>query len=99
MKTREISLVSLFCIKVKFDNNKNLMEYYNNNVNNISNDNLFDFLLTLIDEYDINYDYKGNVISEEPQPQSFGSRVMAYHLDFSPESCSKGIIYGFDYSL
>lgn len=101
---KEKSIQYFFDIKIvsgnrkKFNTCAELMDYYNKHVKDIPNDNLFNFLLTLVDSYDISYDFKGNIISEEIIPQKFLKNDMVdYQFDFSPESCSKGIVYKFYY--
>ena len=46
----------------RFNNSKELMDYFNTNIKNISNDNLYDFLLSLVNSIDNLYDYFGNIL-------------------------------------
>lgn len=82
----------------RFNNSKELMEYFNDKISNVPNEELFDFLLTLISDYYIVYDYNGNKITGEADPPEFTDEdIYAYYLDFSPESCKNGIINKFDF--
>lgn len=75
----------------RFNTSKELMDYFNTNIKNISNDNLYDFLLSLVVSDDRFYDYKGKLITSAPQKQypkleSYCSSI----VQFSMESCEIG---------
>lgn len=83
----------------RFDTVKELMDYFNFNINYISNDDLFDFLLSLIQYYNITYDHHGNIISEEPIIQYPDDPfVVSAIVDFTIESCKNGR-YRFNYDI
>ena len=83
----------------RFNTTKELMDYFNSNINFISNDNLFNFLLSLIQYYNISYDYNGNIISEEPIEQYPENLNMTSSIvDFTVESCKNGK-YRFKYDI
>lgn len=85
--------ISVFSTNRKsFKTPKDLMKYFNNNIKNISYENLYDFLLSLV-EYDSRlYNYKGEYRSN----MIFGRQFLleqpyAYNLEFTEESCMNGI--------
>lgn len=83
----------------RFNTDKELMDYFNSKINSISNDNLFEFLLSLIEYYDITYDHHGNIICEEPIEQfPKNSYVTSCIIDFTIDGCKKGE-YRFHYDL
>lgn len=83
----------------RFNNSKEIMDYFNSSINSVSNDNLFDFLLSLIEYYDITYDYHGNIICEEAIEQCpKDSYVSSSIVDFTIEGCGKGK-YIFNYDI
>ena len=83
----------------RFNNSKELMEYFNNNIKNISNDNLYDFLLSMVISEDRFYDYNGNYINTFIWDQcpllesSWDAKI-----DFNEDDCKKGI-YTFEYKV
>ena len=75
------------------------MNYFNSNIKNISNDKLFDFLLTLVCSYDKIYNYKGEFIRNhiiDMCPRN--ELVFSNKVDFNEEDCKKGI-YEFEYKI
>lgn len=99
-KIEYIFTVSIVSGKRKrFNTSKELMDYFNTNINNIPNEELFDFLLSLIQYYNITYDYNGNIISEEPIEQyPKNSYVTSSIVDFTIDSCKEGK-YRFNYDI
>lgn len=84
-----ISIVSTK--RKRFNTVKELMDYFNSNINSISKDDLFDFLLSLVQYYNITYDHHGNIINEEPVAQyPENSFVTSSIVDFNIESCRNG---------
>ena len=83
----------------RFNNSKDIMDYFNSKINSVSNDNLFEFLLSLMEYYDITYDYHGNIICEEPIEQCLkDSYIISSIIDFTIEGCKKGK-YTFNYDI
>lgn len=83
----------------RFNTSNELMDYFNDNIKFIKNEKLFDFLLSLIQYYNITYDHHGNIISEEPIEQyPKDSYVVSSIVDFTFESCKKGK-YRFQYDI
>lgn len=81
----------------RFNTCNELIDYFDSNIKSISNDNLFDFLLSLVESYNITYDYHGNIIAEEPIPQyPKDSIVVSAIVDFTINSC-KNNQYRFEY--
>ena len=82
-----------------FNTSKELMEYFNNNIKQISNEELFDFLLSLIKEYNMIYNYNGTlrytIISDQCPILEIG---YSSEIDFNEEDCKKGI-YVFKYEV
>lgn len=84
-----ISIVS--SNRKRFNSSNDIMDYFNSKIKFISNDNLFEFLLSLIENYNITYDYYGNIICEEPiQQYPKDSHVISSIVDFTIESCKNG---------
>lgn len=85
--------------RIIFNTFKDLSKYFNDNINNISNEELYDFLLSLVDNDTRFYDHNGNYLSNfifEQQPKldfTCGSEVY-----FNEEDCKKGI-YTFNYRI
>ncbi len=81
----------------RFNTSKELMDYFNTNIKNISNDNLYDFLLSLVESDRRLYDYKGNFISSEVSIQiPKDEYCIRSNVQFSMESCRNGE-YRFEY--
>lgn len=85
--------ISVFSTSRKnFNSPKELMDYFNSNIKNISNENLYDFLLSLVECDSRIYDYKGlyqnNLIFAR---QFLLEQPHAYDLSFTEESCVNGI--------
>ena len=81
----------------RFNTSKELMDYFNTNIKNISNDNLYDFLLSLVDSITVLYDYFGNILYTHIDDASpIEENVYYSKVDFNEEDCKKGI-YTFEY--
>ena len=81
----------------RFNTSKELMDYFNTNIKNISNDNLYDFLLSLVDSITVLYDYFGNILYTHIDDASpIEENVYYSKIDFNEEDCKKGI-YTFEY--
>lgn len=82
----------------RFNDCKELMDYFNSNIKNISNENLYDFLLSLVNSVDTLYDYFGNILYKDITGMNFKRSPLVYHsdIDFNEEGCKKGI-YTFNY--
>lgn len=90
-----ISVVS--CNRKRFNTSKELMEYFNNNINNISNDNLYDFLLSLVEYHNKVYDYTGKFLWSSIIEQTFlNEKIYDSNIDFDEEKC-KTQQYKFEY--
>lgn len=92
-----ISIVSTN--RKRFNTSKDLMNYFNTNIKNISNDELYDFLLSLVDSEDRVYDYNGNYITtfiNEQCPMLEG--CWSADIEFNEKDCKKGI-YTFNYHI
>ncbi len=74
------------------------MDYFNTNINNIDNNNLYDFLLSLVNSVDTVYDYNGNILYRTifNQQPLYESRYSS-EVQFNEEDCKKGI-YTFVYN-
>ena len=85
--------ISVFSTNRKsFKSPKDLMEYFNNNIKDISNENLYDFLLSLVECDTRLYDYKGKYKSNMIFGRQFlKDQQYAYNLEFTEESCMNGI--------
>lgn len=82
----EISIISTN--RKRFNTSKEIMEYFNTNIFNISNDNLYDFLLSLVESDDYVYDYEGNLLYHQIQDQSpILESGYSNDIDFDIESC------------
>ena len=81
----------------RFNTSKELMDYFNTNIKNISNDNLYDFLLSLVDSEVVLYDYNMNILYKYIEDTSPIKEDVYYSkVDFNEEDCKKGI-YTFEY--
>ena len=81
----------------RFNTSKELMDYFNTNIKNISNDNLYDFLLSLVNSISVLYDYFGNILYKYIDDASPVKENVYYSkVDFNEEDCKKGI-YTFEY--
>ena len=77
--------------RILFETADELMLYFKNNIDNVPNDNLYDFLLSLSDSNLLWIDYNGDIIKQSIQPQHpYGERVVAFNVDFTEESCKCG---------
>ena len=75
----------------KFNTSKELMDYFNINIKNISNDNLYDFLLSLINYDEYIYDYNGNLLDHFIEKQyPLLERLISAEVDFDEDSCKQG---------
>ena len=80
-----------------FNTSKELMDYFNSNIKNISNNNLYDFLLSLVTSDDYTYDYEGNLVDHSIEVQCPAlERVFSPNVEFDMESCEQGK-YTFEY--
>ena len=81
----------------RFNTSNELMEYFNNTIKNISNENLYDFLLSMVTHVDNLYNYKGEYISSYIWEQCpLLDPIWESNVDFNEEDCKKGI-YTFEY--
>lgn len=84
--------------RVRFNSSKELMNYFNNNIKNISNnEELYNFLLTLVQYDNRYYDYNAKLKGCEPVPQ-YPEQSLGCVVDFSYESCIRRGYYKFDYT-
>lgn len=85
--------------RIRFNTSGELMDYFNNNIDNISNDNLYDFLLSLVESDDYVYDYNGNfifnIINEQCPLLEY---IWDADVDFNEEDCKQGK-YTFEYRI
>lgn len=73
-----------------FNTSKELMNYFNLNIKNISNENLYDFLLSLVQWDGLSLDYKGNITGNcicEQYP--INEHIIISDVKFSEKSCKK----------
>ena len=82
--------------KQSFNTCKEVMEYYDNNIDNISNNDLYDFLLSLVDENIRHYSYTGELLENELFPVELKENVFSYTLDFDINYIKSGY-YRFEY--
>lgn len=83
--------------RIRFNTSKELMDYFNTNIKNISNDNLYDFLLSLVVSETLYFDYKGNLQSSEINKQlPVNENVLIARVYFTEEDCKNGK-YIFEY--
>lgn len=83
--------------RIRFDTSVELMEYFNSNIKNISNNELYDFLLSLVASQSITYDYNGNYICSNIWEQCpILENGYSSKIDFNENDCLKGI-YTFEY--
>ena len=82
----------------RFNTSKELMDYFNTNIKNISNNNLYDFLLSLVQYDNRYYNYKGKLIGSEPAAQ-IPNDCLGFIVEFSYESCIRRQYYKFDYTI
>lgn len=86
----------LSCNRIKFESKLELKSYFDSNINTISNDRLYDFLLSISDHDTRCYDYYKNFIDSEQHLHCANTDILAYDLKFTEESCSRGE-YIFEY--
>lgn len=80
-----------------FENSNELMNYLNNNINKIPNEQLFDFLLSLVSCRNDWFDHIGRYIHGEIIKQPFiNQSIFSADIDFNETDCLKGI-YTFKY--
>ena len=81
----------------QFETSKELMDYFNNNIKNISNEELYDFLLSLVVSESREYDYSGEFISSKIWEQCPTlERAIFSNVNFNEQDCLNGI-YTFEY--
>lgn len=84
--------------RIRFNTSKELINYFFDNINKISNENLYDFLLSFVECDNLFYDYKGNLLNSEISTQC---PVEEYgwdaHVIFTEDSCKEGK-YRFSYN-
>ena len=78
------------CNRVKFKSKLELKNYFDLNINNISNNKLYDFLLSISDHDSRCYDYYRNLISSEQFLHCDNTDILAYEIKFTEDSCNKG---------
>lgn len=76
--------------RIKFKSYFDLKEYYDQNILNISNNELYDFLLSLLEYMYSAYDYKGNLIESEGFFDDDIEKLAVYEVRFTEDGCSKG---------
>lgn len=82
----------------RFNSYDELMKYFNDNINNIPNDKLYDFLLSLVNYEYRAYDYKGNYIACEAMFEPIKDQFVAWDIKFSMESCkNRDFIFRLNY--
>ena len=83
----------------RFNTSNEIMEYFNNNINNIPDDQLYNFLLSLVEFENRYYKYDGKLIGGEIMAQAPKlERAFAYRVHFSMESCERRNWYIFEYT-
>lgn len=81
----------------RFNTSKELMDYFNSNIKNISNDNLYDFLLSLVESDDYTYDYNDNLLYHHIEEQRLVLESWySCNIEFDMELCKQGK-YTFEY--
>ena len=86
----EIHVDVISCNRIMFESSEELKEYFNNNIDKIPNDQLYDFLLSLSDHETRIYDYNGNLLESDITLHPNHNDVLGYDVNFTEESCSKG---------
>lgn len=71
--------------RIQFKSYNDLKLYLETHISNISNDELYDFLLSLIDHMYTAYDYKGNLIESDGIINI--EDLLAYDIKFTEEDC------------
>ena len=84
--------------RLRFNTSKELITYFMNNINKINNNELFDFLLSFVDSYDMVYNYKGEfmnyIVSSQCPSEEYGWDA---HIEFTEESCKEGkFLFSYD---
>lgn len=81
-----------------FDTTDELMGYFFQNIKNIPNEEIYDFLLSLVEDQTLFFDYNGKLINSEISSQcpreEYGWDA---HIEFTEESCKDGK-YKFTYN-
>lgn len=80
--------------RIEFNSYKDLKYYFDSNILNISNNELYDFLLSLIDFIYTAYDYNGNLIDLDGHI-NYINDLSSYDIKFTEDECKNGI-YKFD---
>ena len=75
--------------RIQFNTIRELKDYFKNNILKISNDSLYDFLLSLVEYNYCAYDYKGNLIDNMAFLPNFNETVV-YDIEFTEDDCKNG---------
>lgn len=81
-----------------FDTTDELMGYFFQNIKNIPNEEIYDFLLSLVEDQTLFFDYNGKLINSEISSQCPREECgWDAHIEFTEESCKDGK-YKFTYN-
>lgn len=77
--------------RLRFKTSKELIDFFMNNIRKIKNEDLYDFLLSMVQSHDMFYNYKGECIGSEITSQCpYEEYVWDAHIEFTEESCKDG---------
>lgn len=77
--------------RISFDTSKELIEYFNDNIDKISLENLYEFLLSLVESHDVFYNYKGERVNSDIESQRpVTENVWCPYISFTEDSCQDG---------
>lgn len=85
--------------RIQFETSDEIINYFFDHIDNIDNENLYEFLLSLVESNDMYFNYKGELISSTISTQfpSKENTCMPY-IEFTEASCKEGK-YKFSYDL
>ena len=73
--------------RLRFNTYKEINDYFTNKISKISNDKLYDFLLSLIDHMYYAYDYTGKLLEYMGDLPMVENKVIIYDIAFTEEGC------------
>lgn len=85
----EFIIEIISCNRLEFESEHEILSYLIENIDNVSNDNLYDFLLTMVNSEVRFYDHKGNYISNDINTQNCGLECYNSQVSFSEYSCKE----------
>lgn len=77
--------------RLRFNTSKELINYFLDHVDRVDNENLYDFLLSLVESHELFFDYNGECISSDVTSQCPSEEwVWEAHIEFTEDSCKEG---------